>query len=169
MAESFVNTFKRDYVSRMDLTDARTVMAQLPEAFGHFNEVHPHGVSSSQATPAAVDKSPSASNTKIQTAPPYVIRHQGEEKSKTRGRCVALRVLIVQAFGGQFTSLGHDAPRQRAAVQGRNCRATFHLYKNDIDLKNHVSRLLHNGNRATLCPRLSCAPRHARPDLQLRK
>jgi hypothetical protein len=27
MAESFVNTFKRDYVSRMDLADARTVMA----------------------------------------------------------------------------------------------------------------------------------------------
>jgi len=42
MAESFVNTFKRDYVSRMDLTDAPTVMAQLPEAFEHFNEVHPH-------------------------------------------------------------------------------------------------------------------------------
>ena len=38
MAESFVNTFKRDYVSRMDLTDARTVMAQLPAAFEHFNE-----------------------------------------------------------------------------------------------------------------------------------
>jgi hypothetical protein len=42
MAESFVNTFKRDYVSRMDLTDARTVMAQLPAAFEHFNAVHPH-------------------------------------------------------------------------------------------------------------------------------
>lgn len=42
MAESFVNTFKRDYVSRMDLCDARTVPAQLPAAFEHFNEVHPH-------------------------------------------------------------------------------------------------------------------------------
>lgn len=42
MAESFVNTFKRDYVSRMDLTDAPTVLAQLPAAFAHFNEVHPH-------------------------------------------------------------------------------------------------------------------------------
>lgn len=42
MAESFVNTFKRDYVSRMDLADARTVMAQLPAAFEHFNEAHPH-------------------------------------------------------------------------------------------------------------------------------
>ena len=42
MAESFVNTFKRDYVSRMDLSDARTVLAQLPSAFEHFNEVHPH-------------------------------------------------------------------------------------------------------------------------------
>jgi putative transposase len=42
MAESFVNTFRRDYVSRMDLSDATTVMAQLPAAFEHFNEVHPH-------------------------------------------------------------------------------------------------------------------------------
>lgn len=42
MAESFVNTFKRDYVSRMDLADATTVMAQLPAAFEHFNTVHPH-------------------------------------------------------------------------------------------------------------------------------
>lgn len=42
MAESFVNTFKRDYVSPMDLSDARTVLAQLPAAFEHFNEIHPH-------------------------------------------------------------------------------------------------------------------------------
>ena len=42
MAESFVNTFKRDYVSRMDLRNARTVLAQLPAAFEHFNNVHPH-------------------------------------------------------------------------------------------------------------------------------
>lgn len=42
MAESFVDTFKRDYVSRMDLHDARTVLAQLPSAFEHFNKVHPH-------------------------------------------------------------------------------------------------------------------------------
>ena len=42
MAESFVNTFKRDYVSRMDLADAQTVLAQLPAAFEHFNVVHPH-------------------------------------------------------------------------------------------------------------------------------
>ena len=42
MAESFVNTFKRDYVARMDLRDAATVMAQLPAAFEHFNEAHPH-------------------------------------------------------------------------------------------------------------------------------
>ena len=42
MAESFVNTFKRDYVARMDLSDAATVLAQLPDAFEHFNEVHPH-------------------------------------------------------------------------------------------------------------------------------
>jgi len=42
MAESFVNTFKRDYVSRMDLSDAKAVMAQMEAAFEHFNELHPH-------------------------------------------------------------------------------------------------------------------------------
>jgi putative transposase len=42
MAESFVNTFKRDYVSQMDRSTAATVLAQLPNAFTHFNEVHPH-------------------------------------------------------------------------------------------------------------------------------
>lgn len=42
MAESFVNTFKRDYVSQMDRSTAATVLAQLPNAFAHFNEVHPH-------------------------------------------------------------------------------------------------------------------------------
>ena len=39
---SFVNTLHRDYLSRMDLRDALTVMGQLPAAFEHFNEVHPH-------------------------------------------------------------------------------------------------------------------------------
>jgi transposase InsO family protein len=42
MAESFVNTFKRDYVGGMDRTDGAVVLAQLPDAFRHFNEVHPH-------------------------------------------------------------------------------------------------------------------------------
>ena len=42
MAESFVNTFKRDYVSLMDRSTAEVVLAQLPDAFTHFNEVHPH-------------------------------------------------------------------------------------------------------------------------------
>jgi transposase InsO family protein len=42
MAESFVNTFKRDYVARMDPSDMQMVLAQLPAAFEHFNEVHPH-------------------------------------------------------------------------------------------------------------------------------
>ena len=42
MAESFVNTFKRDYVSMMDRSTAEAVLAQLPDAFTHFNEVHPH-------------------------------------------------------------------------------------------------------------------------------
>ena len=42
MAESFVKTFKRDYVHINDLTDAVTVMKQLPEWFSDYNENHPH-------------------------------------------------------------------------------------------------------------------------------
>lgn len=42
MAESFVNTFTRHCVSRMDLSDAQIVVAQLPAASEHFNEVQPH-------------------------------------------------------------------------------------------------------------------------------
>ncbi len=42
MAESFVNTFKRDYVSQMDRSTPAIVLAQLPNAFTHFNEIHPH-------------------------------------------------------------------------------------------------------------------------------
>ena len=42
MAESFVKTIKRDYVAFADLSDARTVMEQLPKWFEHYNEVHPH-------------------------------------------------------------------------------------------------------------------------------
>jgi putative transposase len=42
MAESFVKTFKRDYVGQMNRTDALTVLQQLPAAFEHYNTVHPH-------------------------------------------------------------------------------------------------------------------------------
>lgn len=42
MAESFVKTFKRDYVAFGDLSDAKTVMAQLPAWFDHYNSLHPH-------------------------------------------------------------------------------------------------------------------------------
>lgn len=42
MAEAFVKTFKRDYVARMNRTDAITVLCQLHAAFEHYNEVHPH-------------------------------------------------------------------------------------------------------------------------------
>ena len=42
MAESFVKTFKRDYMAAMDRRDALTVMRQLPAAFEHYNTVHPH-------------------------------------------------------------------------------------------------------------------------------
>jgi len=42
MAEAFVKTFKRDYVERMDRSDAISVMRQLTAAFEHYNNVHPH-------------------------------------------------------------------------------------------------------------------------------
>jgi len=42
MAEAFVKTFKRDYVYLADLTDAGTVIAQLPTWFADYNENHPH-------------------------------------------------------------------------------------------------------------------------------
>jgi transposase InsO family protein len=42
MAESFVKTFKRDYVYMHDLPDAITVMEKLPLWFEDYNENHPH-------------------------------------------------------------------------------------------------------------------------------
>jgi transposase InsO family protein len=42
MSESFVKTFKRDYVVFGDLKDAQTVMDQLPTWFEDYNEKAPH-------------------------------------------------------------------------------------------------------------------------------
>jgi putative transposase len=42
MAEAFVKTFKRDYVWFGALTDAPSVMAQLPQWFEDYNEKAPH-------------------------------------------------------------------------------------------------------------------------------
>ena len=42
MAESFVKTFKRDYVSMHELKDAKTVIEQLSSWFEDYNEYHPH-------------------------------------------------------------------------------------------------------------------------------
>jgi putative transposase len=42
MAEAFVRTFKRDYVRVSPRPNAATVLRQLPDWFGHYNEVHPH-------------------------------------------------------------------------------------------------------------------------------
>jgi putative transposase len=42
MAESFIKTFKRDYVHIKPLHNARTVMEQLPTWFEDFNNSHPH-------------------------------------------------------------------------------------------------------------------------------
>lgn len=44
MAERSVNTFKRDYVSAMDRSHTETILAQLLDAFMHFNEAHPHSL-----------------------------------------------------------------------------------------------------------------------------
>ena len=42
MAEAFVKTFKRDYVSVNPTPDAKTVIAHLPLWFEHYNALHPH-------------------------------------------------------------------------------------------------------------------------------
>ena len=42
MAESFLDTLKRDYVGCRDRSSSAAVLSQLPYAFRHFNEVHPH-------------------------------------------------------------------------------------------------------------------------------
>jgi putative transposase len=42
LAEAFVKTFKRDSVSVNPTPDAKTVMAQLPFWFDHYNNLHPH-------------------------------------------------------------------------------------------------------------------------------
>lgn len=42
MAESFVKSFKRDYVYVNELPDAATVMAKLAEWFDDYNNVRPH-------------------------------------------------------------------------------------------------------------------------------
>ncbi len=42
MAEAFMKTFKRDYVWSADLTEAQTVMRQLPKWFEDYNEIAPH-------------------------------------------------------------------------------------------------------------------------------
>ena len=42
MAEAFVKTFKRDYVYVNDVSNAMTVMHQLPGWFADYNRMHPH-------------------------------------------------------------------------------------------------------------------------------
>ncbi len=42
MAEAFVKTFKRDYVSVNPIPDAETAIAQLPLWFELYNTLHPH-------------------------------------------------------------------------------------------------------------------------------
>lgn len=42
MAESFVNTLRRDYIDWMDLSTAASVLRQLPAAYEHYNRIHPH-------------------------------------------------------------------------------------------------------------------------------
>jgi transposase InsO family protein len=42
IAEAFVKTFKRDYVYLGRVDDAATVIAQLPDWFRDYNEIHPH-------------------------------------------------------------------------------------------------------------------------------
>jgi len=38
MAESFINTFKREYPSHMDFSDVQSALAELPAVLEQFNE-----------------------------------------------------------------------------------------------------------------------------------
>jgi putative transposase len=49
MAEAFVNTIKRDYVGGADLSDAATVIRQLPAWLEDYNRVAPHSALGSLA------------------------------------------------------------------------------------------------------------------------
>jgi transposase InsO family protein len=42
IAESFVKTIERDYISIMPKPDGLTAAKNLAEAFEHYNEWHPH-------------------------------------------------------------------------------------------------------------------------------
>ena len=42
MAEAFVNTLKRDYVTLNPTPDARTILASMPRWIEHYNEHHLH-------------------------------------------------------------------------------------------------------------------------------
>ena len=42
MAESFVNTLRRDYIDWMDVSTTAAVLRQLPAAYEHYNRGHPH-------------------------------------------------------------------------------------------------------------------------------
>lgn len=42
IAESFVKTIKRDYISMMPKPNSRAVVMNLAVAFSHYNEYHPH-------------------------------------------------------------------------------------------------------------------------------
>jgi putative transposase len=50
MAESFVKTMKRDYISIMPKPDGLTAAKNLAEAFEHYNEWHPQCTGISFAT-----------------------------------------------------------------------------------------------------------------------
>jgi putative transposase len=59
MAESFVKTMKRDYISIMPKPDGLTAVKNLAEAFEHYNEWHPHsalGISFTTGISAAANQ-----------------------------------------------------------------------------------------------------------------
>lgn len=74
MAEAFVNTIKRDYVSQADLTDPDTVIRQLPGWIADYNELAPHS--------GLRDLSPKEFRAQQQRTPP------GESDAKSSNLCV---------------------------------------------------------------------------------
>jgi hypothetical protein len=58
MAESFVKTFKHDYIYAHDRPDAQSVLAQLPRWFEGYNVNHPQLPSTGRQLPGVMGATP---------------------------------------------------------------------------------------------------------------
>ncbi|RQR22039.1 hypothetical protein DIE23_37390 [Burkholderia sp. Bp9143] len=81
MAESFVKTMKRDYVSCMPKPDARTALPSLAITSDHYNEKHPQSALKYRS-PRGIHQ-PANSNPSV-TACPAIRRHVRMPSSDSR-------------------------------------------------------------------------------------